>query len=90
MSAPAAPTTCQAVRIVTDPLPEFDPLVPSARDAVDRIAYSPAEAARALGCTRQTIYALIDRGELRRYKIGRSTKLNAAEVHALVGGGVSA
>jgi excisionase family DNA binding protein len=54
---------------------------------VDRIAYSPAEAAAVLGCTRQTIYNLIDRGELTRYKIGRSAKLNAAEVHALVGGG---
>ena len=55
---------------------------------VQRVAYSPAEAAEVLGCTRQTIYNLINRGELRRYKIGRSTKLNAAEVHALVGGGV--
>jgi excisionase family DNA binding protein len=56
-------------------------------DAVPRIAYSPAEAAAVLGCTRQTIYNLIDRGELTRYKIGRSTKLSVVEVHALVGGG---
>ena len=45
---------------------------------MDRIALSPAEAAAALGCTRQTIYNLIARGELNRYKVGRSTKLNAA------------
>lgn len=67
-------------------MPESDPLVPTARAAVERIAYSPAEAAQALGCTRQTVHALINRGELRRYKVGRLTKLNAAEVHALVGG----
>lgn len=65
-------------------MPE-DAHVPPARD-VERIAYSPAEAADALGVTRQTVYALIARGELKRYKVGRLTKLNAAQVHALVGG----
>lgn len=50
------------------------------------IAYSRAEAAEILGVTPQTIDNLIRRGELRRYKVGRCTRLNAAEVHALVGG----
>jgi excisionase family DNA binding protein len=50
-----------------------------------RIAYSPAQAAAELGCSRQTIHALIKRGELRRFKVGRLTKIPAADVHALVG-----
>ena len=50
-------------------------------------AFSPAEAATVLGVTRQTIYNLIAHGELHRFKVGSSTKLNAAEVLALVGGG---
>lgn len=64
-----------------------DVLVPAARAAVDRIAYSPAQAASALGITRQTVYALINRGELRRFKVGRCTRIPAVDVLALVGGG---
>jgi excisionase family DNA binding protein len=41
------------------------------RDGVDRLAYSPAEAAAALGCTRQHIQNLIARGELASVKLGR-------------------
>ena len=51
----------------------------------DRIAYSPSEAAEILGCSRQTAHALINRGQLRRYKVGRLTRIPAADVHALVG-----
>ena len=51
----------------------------------NRIAYSPAGAAEVLGVTRQTVHALIRRGELRRFKVGRSTRIPAADVHALVG-----
>lgn len=49
------------------------------------IAYSPGEAAKKIGVTRQTIYALISRGELRRFKVGRCARIPAADVHALVG-----
>jgi excisionase family DNA binding protein len=49
------------------------------------IAYSPQEAADLFGCSRQTIHALINRGELRRFKVGRLTRIPAADVHALVG-----
>lgn len=55
---------------------------------VTRIAYSPTEAAQVLGITRASIYNMINRGELRRYKVGRLTRINAAEVHALVGADV--
>ncbi len=51
-----------------------------------RVVYSPTEAAEALGVTRQTIYALIDRGELRRFKVGRCARIPAADVLGLVGG----
>jgi len=50
------------------------------------VAYSPSEAAAVLGVSRQTVYNLIQRGVLRRYKVGACTRLNAAEVHALIGG----
>jgi excisionase family DNA binding protein len=64
------------------------PTAPFDSDGSDpRIAYSPAEAAAALGITRQTVYALIARGELRRFKVGRCTRIPTADVHALVGGG---
>lgn len=56
----------------------------------ERIALSPSEAAAALGITRQTVYALINRGELRRFKVGRCTRIPAADVLALVGGDVVA
>jgi len=53
---------------------------------IRRPALSPAEAADVLGCTRQTVYALIQRRVLNRYKVGRLTRLNTAEVLALIGG----
>lgn len=39
--------------------------------AVERLAYSPAELAAALGCTRVHVHNLIARGELRSIKLGR-------------------
>ena len=53
------------------------PLTPSggtraiSRRHLTRAAFDPAEAAVILGVCRQTIYALIDRGRLRRFKVGR-------------------
>jgi excisionase family DNA binding protein len=58
---------------------------PTASPPHDRIVYSPAEAADVLGVTRQTVYALIKRGQLRRFKVGRSTRIPTNDVHALVG-----
>lgn len=37
---------------------------------IERLAYSPSEAAEALGVSRQHIYALIQRGELRTTTAG--------------------
>jgi excisionase family DNA binding protein len=47
--------------------------------------YTPAEAAHALGCSRQTIYQFIARGELRRQHIGRAARIPAADIHRLAG-----
>jgi excisionase family DNA binding protein len=38
---------------------------------IERLAYSPAEVAAALGCTRQHVQNLIARGELQSVKLGR-------------------
>jgi excisionase family DNA binding protein len=54
---------------------------------VERLAYSPAEAAAAIGCSRQHIYNLITRGDLRRFKVGGATRIPVADVANLVGGG---
>ena len=53
-----------------------------------RIAVSPSEAAEMLGCTRQTVYTLIERGELRRYTVGkRLSRIPIGDVLALIGAG---
>ena len=54
--------------------------------APERLVYSPAEAAVALGVARQTVYALIERGDLRRFKLGRCSRIPAVDILALIGG----
>jgi excisionase family DNA binding protein len=48
-----------------------DPLVPTARAAADRLAYSPAEAAALIGISRARLYQLLDDGTLPSVKLGR-------------------
>lgn len=57
---------------------------------LDSPALTPSEAAEVLKVTRQTVYALIDRGELRRFKVGRSTRIPTRDVLGLIGGGSDA
>ena len=45
------------------------------------------EAAAYLKVTRQTVNNLMNRGDLRRFKVGACTRIPAADVLALVGGG---
>ena len=52
---------------------------------VERLAYTPAEVAAAIGVTRQTIHNLIGRGELRAVKVGRCTRIPASEARRLAG-----
>lgn len=49
------------------------------------VAITIAETAAILQCSRQHVHHLINRGELRRYKVGRLTRLNTQEVLAMVG-----
>jgi len=52
---------------------------------LNRLAYSPSEAAAAAGLSRSSIYRAIRRGELRRMKIGRRAVIPAADLAALCG-----
>lgn len=49
-----------------------------------RLAYSPAEAARLLGVSRGHIYSLIRGDKLRVVKIGRSARIPADSIDALL------
>lgn len=51
----------------------------------EQIALSPAQAAHVLGTTRQTVYALIKRGQVRSFKVGRLTRIPVSDVYGLVG-----
>lgn len=51
---------------------------------VERLAFSPAEAAEALGVSRQHVYHLIERGAIRAVKIGRSTRIALGELERLL------
>ena len=46
-----------------------------------------AELGERIGVTRQTVYNLIARGQLRRFHVGRSARVPVADVLALIGGG---
>jgi len=50
----------------------------------ERLAYSPDELARLLGCTRQHIYNLISRGELASVKLGGKRLIPRHAVEALL------
>jgi len=51
------------------------------------LAVSPAKAAELLGVSRQTIYNLIERGELCRIEgLGRCSRIRYADLVELVGG----
>lgn len=53
-------------------------------DDVRRLAYSPAETANQLGCTRQHVQNLIARGELRSIKLGRKRLIPASVIEDLL------
>jgi excisionase family DNA binding protein len=62
-------------------------LAPAVQAEVERLAYSPAEFAEAVGCTRQHVQNLIARGELRSVKLGRKRLIPRHVVDALLDGG---
>jgi excisionase family DNA binding protein len=57
-----------------------------ARIEVERIAYSPAELAAAVGVTRQHIQNMINRGEIASVKLGRRRLIPADVVERLLAG----
>jgi excisionase family DNA binding protein len=59
--------------------------VPPTVPVVKRFAYSPAEAAAAIGVTRKHIYTLINRGELRSTLIGRARRIPCTELERIAG-----
>ena len=53
------------------------------------IAVDPKRAAEMTGLSRGTIYNLIERGVLRRSKIGRATRIPVADLIALIEDGIA-
>ena len=45
-----------------------------------RLSYRPADAARLLGISREQIFRLLERGELRGFKIGGARLIEAQEL----------
>ena len=56
---------------------------------IQPLAVSPAEAAEMLRCSRAFIYSLIERGELRRSKIGRTCRIPVEDIQAVLENGVA-
>lgn len=48
----------------------------------DRLAYRPQEAAEAMGVSKKTIEAVMERGELRGRRIGRCVVILAKDLEA--------
>jgi excisionase family DNA binding protein len=59
------------------------------RQLDELIAVSPVKAAELVGLSRATIYNLIERGELRRSKIGKATRIPVADLVALIERGIA-
>ena len=58
-------------------------------EEIEPVAVSPETAAKMLDCSRAFIYNLIDRGELRRSKIGRASRIPVEDIRALVERGIA-
>jgi excisionase family DNA binding protein len=56
------------------------PTVEMADEQDFRIAYSPEEARRLLGCSRGFVYSLMDMGQLRSVKLGGRRFIPAAAI----------
>jgi len=55
-----------------------------ASDDLESLAVKPATAAQLLDCSRNTIYNLIARGELRASKVGGLTRIKVDDLRALL------
>lgn len=57
-----------------------------AKRMLERMGYSPSEAAKAIGVSRQHIYALMAAGRLRSVKLGSRRIIPADALEALLAG----
>lgn len=55
------------------------------RPSTDRLAYKPAEAAEIIGVSRQFIYTLIQRGQLRTVSLGKRRLIPRSALLELLG-----
>lgn len=55
-------------------------------ESLERRGYSPAEAARIIGCGRTKMYDLIKEGRIRVVKIGARTIIPKSEIDRLLNG----
>jgi excisionase family DNA binding protein len=51
---------------------------------MQRLLYSPNEAARSIGCGRSKFYSLLKNGQVRAVKLGRLTKITAEELNRYI------
>lgn len=66
---------------------DVDAVVGSRSDKLERLAYSPGETAQVLGITRQHVYNLIRSGVLPTVHLGRSCRIPATALSAILEGG---
>ena len=50
----------------------------------NKLSYRPKEAAEALGLSRETIFDLIKRGDLKSFQVGTARLISAAELERFV------
>lgn len=62
----------------------FQPLSATTIGTTGRLAYSPKDAAAALGCGLTHLYGLIASGQIKARKSGRKTLIPAASLHAFL------
>lgn len=53
-----------------------------------RLGVPVEEAAKLLGCSRSTVYALLERGELGSYTLGRTRRVTVSSIEELTSGRV--
>jgi len=49
---------------------------------IDKRSYRLDEAAREFGCSRRTVERLIERGDLRAFKVGRLTRIHYTQIES--------
>lgn len=53
-------------------------------DVEERLSYRPEEAAKIIGCSRDTIFKLLASGQLKGWKIGAARFISADEIRRFI------